>query len=122
MPGRGTAISLMTGQARHDLAAWPEAIDAGRHMDGFDEMIGAIANLDAVIGPDVTALHLAGALGRPGFVVVPAGYPWYWAAQDGHSLWYPSIEVMPQEQPGQWSQVIADLHQRLSQRFADLRN
>ncbi|TCR64183.1 tetratricopeptide repeat protein [Bosea sp. BK604] len=122
MPGRGTVISLMTGQARHDLAAWPEAIDAGRHMDGFDEMIGAIANLDAVIGPDVSALHLAGALGRPGFVVVSAGYPWYWAAQDGHSLWYPSIEVMPQEQPGQWSQVVADLHQRLSQRFADLRN
>lgn len=122
MPGRGTAISLMTGQARHDLMAWPEAIDAGRHMDGFDEMIGAIANLDAVIGPDVSALHLSGALGRPGFVVVSAGYPWYWAAQDGHSLWYPSIEVMAQEQAGQWSRVIADLRQRLSQRFADLRN
>jgi tetratricopeptide (TPR) repeat protein len=117
MPGSGTVISLMTGPSRHELAAWPEAIDAGRHMDGFGEMIAAIANLDIVVGPDVSALHLAGALGRPGLIAVPAGYPWYWAAQDGRSLWYPTVDVVAQQRPGDWSTVIAALHKRLSQRF-----
>jgi tetratricopeptide (TPR) repeat protein len=63
-----------------------DALDAGRHLDGFDQMIALIANLDAVIGPDVSALHLAGALGRPGFVALPPGFPWYWAARDARSL------------------------------------
>lgn len=48
MPASGTMISLMTGRSRHDLASWPEAIDAERHLDGFGEMIAAIANLDIV--------------------------------------------------------------------------
>ncbi|WP_181832614.1 tetratricopeptide repeat protein [Bosea caraganae] len=114
MPASGTAISLMTGQSRHDLAAWPEAIDAGRHMDDFGQMIAAIANLDIVVGPDVLALHLAGALGRAGLVAVPTGYPWYWAARAGRSLWYPSVDVLAQARPGDWSGVIAGLRERLS--------
>lgn len=114
LPGFGTAVSLMTGQARHDLAAWPEAVDAGRHIGGFPEMIAAIANLDIVIGPDVSALHLAGALGRPGFAAVPAGHPWYWAAREGRSLWYPTVEVVAQTRPGDWSGVIERLRERLS--------
>lgn len=75
MPGFGTVISLMTGQSHYELAAWPEAIDAGRHMNGFGEMIAAIVNLDIVVGPDVSALHLVGAFGRPGLAAVPTGYP-----------------------------------------------
>lgn len=114
LPATGTAVSLMTGQSRHDLATWPEAVDAGRHIGGFAEMIAAIANLDIVVGPDVSALHLAGALGRPGLVAVPAGYPWYWAARDGRSLWYPTVDVVAQVRPGDWSGVIAGLRERLS--------
>lgn len=117
LPGFGTAVSLMTGPARHDLAAWPEAVDAGRHIGGFADMIAAIANLDIVIGPDVSALHLTGSLGRPGIVAVPAGYPWYWAAQAGRSLWYPTVEVLAQTRPGDWSGVIEGMHERLSRRF-----
>lgn len=119
LPGFGTAVSLMTGPARHDLASWPEAVDAGRHISGFAEMIAAIAHLDIVIGPGVSALHLTGALGRPGIVAVPAGYPWYWAAQAGRSLWYPTLEVLAQTRPGDWQGVMQGLKQRLLQRFKD---
>lgn len=117
MPPFGTAISLMTGQGRHDLAGWPEAVDAGRHLDGFDAMIAAIAGVDVVVGPDVSALHLAGALARPGLVAVPAGYPWHWAARHGRSLWYPTIEVVPQNRPGSWEDVIETLRAILTERF-----
>jgi hypothetical protein len=117
MPPFGTVISLMTGQARHELATWPEAVDAGRHLDGFDELIAAIANLDIVVGPDVSALHLCGALARPGLVAVPTGYPWHWASRHGRSLWYPTIEVVPQERPGNWEDVIKTLRASLTERL-----
>jgi ADP-heptose:LPS heptosyltransferase len=105
----------MTGEARHALRNWPGALDAGRHLDGFDHMIALIANLDAVIGPDVSAMHLAGALGRPGFATLPPGFPWYWAAEEARSLWYPSITVGIQPKFGQWDDTVFEARELLRQ-------
>lgn len=113
LPAGCTPVSLMAGEARHDLKGWPEAIDAGLHLDGFDDMLAAIAELDLVIGPDVSALHLAGALGRPGLAILPAGFPWYWAAREGRSLWYPSVEIVLQRAVGRWQEPLAEAAEKL---------
>lgn len=113
LPQDCTPVSLMAGEARHDLETWPEAIDAGLHLGGLDDMVAAIAELDLVVGPDVSALHLAGALGRPGLVILPAGYPWYWAAQGGRSLWYPSVETVVQHAVGRWQEPLAEVADKL---------
>ncbi len=114
MPENGSCVSLMTGEARHGLAAWPEAIDAGRYIASFDDMIAAIANLDFVVGPDVAALHLAGALGRSGFVAAAAGCPWYWSNRDGQSQWYPGLQVARQGRVANWSDVTSVLRHACS--------
>lgn len=113
LPAGCTPVSLMAGAARHDLKDWPEAVDAGLHLDGFDDMLAAIAELDLIVGPDVSALHLAGALGRPGLVILPAGFPWYWAAREGRSLWYPSVEVVLQQAVGRWQEPFAEVAEKL---------
>lgn len=115
LPGAGSHISLMAGEARHDLKAWLEAIDAGRHLAELDDLISIVDCLDAIIGPDVPALHLAGALGKPGVVLVSAGFPWYWASRGEHSLWYPSIRVARQERVGDWQAAIASARAALRQ-------
>lgn len=109
-----TPVSLMTDAQRHDMKQWSRPIDVGVHIDRPAEMIAAIANLDAVVGPDSFAVHIAGALGVPGVVFVPRGYPWYWAQADGKPLWYPSFEVVVQERLGVWTGAIDEGRRRLN--------
>ncbi|MCP3475672.1 tetratricopeptide repeat protein [Bradyrhizobium sp. CCGUVB1N3] len=114
LPHSITPISLMTDAQRHNMKRWSRPIDAGVHIDSPAELIAAIANLDAVIGPDSFAVHIAGSLGVPGVVFVPNGYPWYWAQGSGKPLWYPSFEVVVQEGLGNWSGVIDEGRRRLA--------
>lgn len=105
LPPGGSAVSLMVGPSRHDLKAWPEAVDAGRHCGEVADMIAAIANLDLVVGPDMAMLPIAGALGRAGVAAVGCHRPWPWANREGRSLWYPSLRVVTQTRPGAWDDV-----------------
>ncbi|MGY8669084.1 tetratricopeptide repeat protein [Bradyrhizobium sp. UFLA05-109] len=114
LPASVTPVSLTTGAQRHDMRRWGRPIDAGAHIDSPAELIAAIANLDAVVGPDSFAIHIAGALGVPGAVFVPNGYPWYWAQSNGKPLWYPSFEVIVQEGLGNWSGAIDEGRRRLA--------
>jgi Flp pilus assembly protein TadD len=107
LPRHGTIVSLAVGPPRHALRDWPQAMDAGAHLVDLDDLIALIDQLDAVVGPDHPALHIAGALGRPGLALVPAGPPWYWAARDGRAVWYPSIRVIRQRSVGLWDDVSA---------------
>lgn len=113
LPDDVTPVSLVTGDQRHDMKRWKRPIDAGVHIDSPAEMVAAIANLDAMIGPDSFATHIAGALGIPGVVLVPRGYPWYWAKRDGKALWYPSFEVVVQEQLGDWAGTLDESRRQL---------
>jgi tetratricopeptide (TPR) repeat protein len=113
LPDSVTPVSLVNGDQRHDMKRWNRPIDAGLHIDSPAEMMAAIANLDAVIGPDSFALHIAGAMGVPGLVLVPRGYPWYWAKADGQTLWYPSIDVVAQARLGDWTGAIEQARDRL---------
>ncbi|MCP3460866.1 hypothetical protein [Bradyrhizobium sp. CCGUVB23] len=114
LPNSITPVSLMTDAQRHDMKRWSRPIDAGVHIDSPAELIAGIAILDAMIGPDSFAVHIAGALGIPGVVFVPNGYPWYWAQGNGKPLWYPSFEVIVQEELGNWSGVIDEGRRRLA--------
>lgn len=115
LPDDVTPVSLVSGDQRHDMKRWNRPIDAGLHVDSPAEMIAAIANLDAIVGPDSFALHVAGAMGIPGVVLAPRGHPWYWAKVDGKSLWYPSIDVVTQERLGNWAGTLDEARRQLSE-------
>jgi Flp pilus assembly protein TadD len=111
----GTAVSVVSGEARHQLRDWPKAIDAGAHFDDPAEMIAAISCLDAIIGVDCLPLHLAGALGIPGMALAAAGAPWYLAAEAGDSIWYPSLRILRQAKPGNWNDALQGAAEALGQ-------
>ncbi|MDA9391764.1 hypothetical protein WN73_14240 [Bradyrhizobium sp. CCBAU 45394] len=113
IPSFVTPVSLMSGAQRHNMKRWSRPIDAGVHIESPAEMIAAIGNLDAVVGPDSFAVHIAGALGVSGVVFVPRGYPWYWAHAGGKPLWYPSFEVVVQERFGHWHRAIDEGRRQL---------
>lgn len=110
----GTLVSVAWDDSRHQLAAMPGILDAGVHFGGLSDLAGVLAEVDAIVGPDGVALHMAGAMGRPGAVLVQPNAAWYWHAKDEFSVWYPSINVLRTGRVGHWSTVLDDVHQGLA--------
>ncbi|GEO81613.1 tetratricopeptide repeat protein [Pararhodospirillum oryzae] len=64
--------------------------------------------LDLVITTDTSVAHLAGALGRPGLVLLAAHCDWRWGIQGQACAWYPSLTLLRQTRLGDWSGVVAE--------------
>jgi hypothetical protein len=73
----------------------------------FLDTAAVIAGLDLVISVDTAVAHLAGAMGKPVWILLPAaGVDWRWLHGRSDSPWYPSARVYRQPRPGDWSAVI----------------
>jgi hypothetical protein len=97
-----TLISLAFDGRRADLADDGAVLDAGAKFRDAKDLVAAVAATDFVVSADGLPAHVAGALGRPGLVIVPAARPWAWAQREGRALWYPSLRVacMPDARAG----------------------
>jgi ADP-heptose:LPS heptosyltransferase len=72
---------------------------------------------DAVVTVSNTTAHLAGALGRPSFVMVPSGQAriWYWFRDRPQSPWYPRATVRRQQRGQPWAELIASVAGEVAQ-------
>lgn len=66
-----------------------------------------VASVDLVITVDTMIAHLAGALGRPVWLLLKHDADWRWMADRNNSPWYPSMRLYRQPEPGDWSSVLA---------------
>ncbi|WP_322051027.1 tetratricopeptide repeat protein [Paraburkholderia bannensis] len=93
---------------------WPlHAI--GDELHDFAATAALIENLDLVITVDTSVAHLAGALGKPVWVLLAAQPDWRWGMGRVDSVWYPSARVFRQTTLGDWSGVLAALQQALGE-------
>lgn len=87
------------------------------HFEGIGENLQATAALtaalDLVITVQQTALHIAGGLGVPAWVLVPAVAEWRYGLEGASMPWYSSVQLFRQQQAGVWQSVIEALVQRL---------
>jgi ADP-heptose:LPS heptosyltransferase len=79
-----------------------------RHVADFDDTAALLAELDLVIAVDTAVAHLAGALGKPVWVLSRFDSCWRWLANRRDSPWYPSLRLYRQHSPGDWGGVIAE--------------
>jgi tetratricopeptide (TPR) repeat protein len=100
----------------------PDLLHIGHEFTDFADTAGAIACLDAVISVDTAVAHLAGAMGKPLFVLLPFAADFRWLRERTDSPWYPTARLFRQRQFGAWTDAIAALRQDLSATFpADAR-
>jgi tetratricopeptide (TPR) repeat protein len=105
--------SLQKGMAAETIADIPGIIDLAGELHDFADTAAAIANLDLVITVDTAVAHLAGALGRPAWVMLPVAPDWRWLCKRRESPWYPSLRLFRQGSRGNWGGVIAEVRARL---------
>lgn len=91
-------------------------LDCFNDLDGLASLIAAC---DVVVTISNVTAHLAGALGVETHLMLPrsVGKIWYWYAEEGKSLWYPSIRVYQQHHQGDWSECVAAIRQALCSSF-----
>lgn len=100
-----------------DGARAPEAlhlIDWMENCNDFADTAALIMNLDLVIGVDTAVVHLAGALGKPFWMLNRFNSCWRWLANRDDSPWYPGLlRLFPQKQMGNWEEVFARVRSAL---------
>ncbi|MEO5375248.1 MAG: tetratricopeptide repeat protein [Alphaproteobacteria bacterium] len=108
---------LQMDDGRRDLEGvdLPASVtDLGPLIEGFADTAAIMANLDLVISSCTGPAHLAGALGRPTWVLLSYSPDWRWMLDREDSPWYPSLRLFRQPAPGDWGAVVADVTQALA--------
>jgi tetratricopeptide (TPR) repeat protein len=120
--GDVTFYSLQKGEAAKQTKNPPEGmkiIDYTGEIHDFSDTTAFIANLDLVISVDTAVAHLAGALGRPVWTLLPFSPDWRWLLNREGSLWYPTMRLFRQPSSGDWESVINCVKKELTQFMND---
>jgi tetratricopeptide (TPR) repeat protein len=96
-----------------DIAARPGLFAETPDLGNFADTAAAVAGLDLVISADTAVLHLAGAMGRPAWGLLPFVPDWRWGAAGDTTPWYDSLRLHRQQTPGDWSPVLARVAENL---------
>ncbi len=98
---------LQTGTAARDAATHPDISihNLGHLFHDLSDTAAAIAHLDLVITVDTAVLHLAGAMGKSVWGLLPYAPDWRWMLHRTDSPWYPTLRLFRQPKPGDWTTV-----------------
>lgn len=108
--------ALQKGPAHAQLADAPPAFrahDFTGELDSFEDTAALIMHLDRVITVDTAVAHLAGALGKPVWLLLPANSDWRWLEARSDSPWYPGMRLFRQAVLGDWAQVVEEVTEAL---------
>jgi len=110
-------FSLQKGEPAAQARAMPaglELIDWTHELKDFADTAALIANLDLVIAVDTAVAHLAGAMGKPVWVLLPFVPDWRWMQKREDSPWYPTMRLFRQPSLGDWDSLIERVAGELS--------
>lgn len=119
-----TFYTLQIGEGAEQAASPPpgmELVDLTGQVTDFADTAALIAQLDMIVSIDTAVAHLAGALGKPTFLLLPFAPDWRWMLERSDSPWYPSMRVFRQKALDAWQDPVARLTAELGAGIARLR-
>ena len=89
--------------------------DLSHLQEDFDDAVSAITQLDLIITVDTAIAHLAGAMGKETWVLLPLRADWRWMFDRTDSAWYSSVRLFRQTEFNDWSDVFSDVSMALTE-------
>jgi len=111
-PGREWASPTRLGELQLTTLGPEFDVAYGPFMD----TAAVIGNLDVVVSVDSSVGHLAGALGRETYLLLPFAPDFRWHLGQSHTVWYPETTLFRQPEPGDWRTPVQQIRDRLAQR------
>jgi tetratricopeptide (TPR) repeat protein len=114
-------VSLQKGVRPDDSASLlerPEIVDLTEHLFDFAETAALMCCLDLVITVDTSVAHLAGALGRPTWILLPYTPDYRWLLGRDDSPWYPTVRLFRQDESRDYAGVLARVRAELEREIA----
>lgn len=102
-------ISLQKGTPAAQIADLPSRLnlhDGMENVADFADTAALIAQLDLFISVDTSVAHLAGAMGKPVWILLRFDSDWRWLLDRDDSPWYPTARLFRQRTPGDWSEIV----------------
>jgi tetratricopeptide (TPR) repeat protein len=102
-------IALQKGPKSDQAGAWygrAPLINLGAEIDDYDDTMAILDNLDLLVTVDTSAAHLAGAMGRPVWIMLPRAPDWRWLLDRNDTPWYPSARLFRQTSLRRWDEVV----------------
>jgi tetratricopeptide (TPR) repeat protein len=109
---KGTAVAELKG-----LPAGVEFVNLGPELEDFCDTAAVISELDLVLCVDTAVAHLAGALGKPVWLMLPLPADFRWMEGREDSPWYPMMRLFRQSRRGDWDAVIEQVKVALQERL-----
>lgn len=91
-------------------------IDLSAELTDFGETAAAVARIDLLITIDTSVAHLAGALGKPVWILLPEAADWRWLVERDDSPWYPQARLFRQRAGGTWPSLVETVRDALEAR------
>lgn len=108
-------IGLQKGARAEDAAAFADLLpNLGDALTDMGATAAVLEELDLVITVDSAVAHLAGALGRPVWMLTPYAPDWRWGGLGEDTPWYPTMRLLRQPAPGDWDSVFRQIDLRLA--------
>lgn len=109
-------FSLQLGSQAAQLGAIQNQItDLSVAIADFADTAALVSHLDLVITVDTSVAHVAGALGKPTWVLLPFSSDWRWLTHREDSPWYPTVRLLRQQHPRNWAALLERVQSGLEQ-------
>ena len=116
-----TFYSFQKGPKNKDLKKLKkklDLIDLDPYLNNFSDTGNFLKEMDVIISVDTSVAHLAGALGKKTWIILPKNADWRWMTEEKESRWYPTVTLFRQKEIGDWSNVF----KRINRKLLDLKN
>ena len=117
-----TYVSLLQDVREDDAPVLQDSdvLHFGNELKTYADTAALIANLDLVISVDTSVAHLAGALAKPLWLLLPFTPDWRWQLDRDDSPWYPTARLFRQDETRRWDGVMARVRAALDDDFRSL--